>query len=179
MAYYLNQIYIPSLLIVIISWVPFWLDRDDTHARVGLGVTTVLTMTTLITSTNEALPKISYIKAIDVYLFTCFLMVFASLLEYATVGYFESTTKADSQQISINSVAIPSHNDEKSSEQGDKRMRTGLFYQIVSRKSASKTDKYSRWIFPMVFFSFNVLYWTIYMNLSSEIVNDLIKVKDF
>lgn len=31
-------------------------------------------------STNAALPKISYVKSIDVYLGTCFVMVFASLL---------------------------------------------------------------------------------------------------
>ena len=54
--------------------------RGATPARVGLGVTTVLTMTTLISSTNSALPKISYVKSIDVYLAACFFMVFASLL---------------------------------------------------------------------------------------------------
>ena len=80
MGYYLIQIYIPSSLIVIISWVSFWLNRGATPARVGLGVTTVLTMTTLISSTNSALPKISYVKSIDVYLAACFFMVFASLL---------------------------------------------------------------------------------------------------
>lgn len=87
MGYYLIQIYIPSSLIVIISWVSFWLNRNATPARVALGVTTVLTMTTLMSSTNAALPKISYVKSIDIFLGTCFVMVFASLLEYATVGY--------------------------------------------------------------------------------------------
>ncbi|KAG1681255.1 Gamma-aminobutyric acid receptor subunit beta [Nymphon striatum] len=87
MGYYLIQIYIPSGLIVIISWVSFWLNRNATPARVSLGVTTVLTMTTLMSSTNAALPKISYVKSIDIFLGTCFVMVFASLLEYATVGY--------------------------------------------------------------------------------------------
>ena len=80
MGYYLIQIYIPSSLIVVISWVSFWLNRGATPARVGLGVTTVLTMTTLMASTNAALPKISYVKSIDVYLGFCFFMVFASLL---------------------------------------------------------------------------------------------------
>ncbi|XP_074650248.1 gamma-aminobutyric acid receptor subunit beta-like [Tubulanus polymorphus] len=87
MGYYLIQIYIPSTLIVVLSWVSFWLCRSAVPARVALGITTVLTMTTLISSTNASLPKISYLKSIDVYLVTCFVMVFASLLEYAAVSY--------------------------------------------------------------------------------------------
>ena len=81
------QVYIPSSLIVVMSWVSFWLNRGAAPARVGLGVTTVLTMTTLINSVNAALPKISYMKSIDIYLFACFFMVFAALIEYACVGY--------------------------------------------------------------------------------------------
>ncbi|VDO73700.1 unnamed protein product [Heligmosomoides polygyrus] len=50
--FYIIQIYLPSVLIVVISWVSFWLSRDATPARVALGVTTVLTMTTLMTTTN-------------------------------------------------------------------------------------------------------------------------------
>ena len=57
------------------------------YSRVGLGVTTVLTMTTLMASVNAALPKISYMKSIDIYLEVCFFMVFGALIEYAMVGY--------------------------------------------------------------------------------------------
>ncbi|XP_054158469.1 gamma-aminobutyric acid receptor subunit beta-like [Oppia nitens] len=102
MGYYLIQIYIPASLIVIISWVSFWLHRNASPARVQLGVTTVLTMTTLMSSTNAAMPKISYIKSIDVFLGTCFVMVFAALLEYATVGYMGkriAMRKSRSQQL--------------------------------------------------------------------------------
>ena len=63
-----TQVYIPSSLIVVMSWVSFWLNRGAAPARVGLGVTTVLTMTTLMASVNAALPKISYMKSIDIYL---------------------------------------------------------------------------------------------------------------
>ena len=83
----LLQVYIPSSLIVVMSWVSFWLNRGAAPARVGLGVTTVLTMTTLINSVNAALPKISYMKSIDIYLFVCFFMVFGAMVEYACVGY--------------------------------------------------------------------------------------------
>ena len=88
MGYYLIQIYIPSSLIVVISWVSFWLNRGATPARVSLGVTTVLTMTTLMSSTNAALPKVSYVKSIDVFLGTSFVMVFASLLGKSSTSKF-------------------------------------------------------------------------------------------
>lgn len=45
-SYYLVQIYVPSTLLVIVSWVSFWLDRSAVPARVTLGVTTLLTITT-------------------------------------------------------------------------------------------------------------------------------------
>ncbi|KAH9405328.1 hypothetical protein TYRP_001175 [Tyrophagus putrescentiae] len=86
--FYLSQVYIPAALVVIISWVPFWLNRDS-QARVALGVTTVLTMTTLTTTLNSDFPKISHLTALDVYLFVCFAQVFLSLIEYATIGYFD------------------------------------------------------------------------------------------
>jgi len=90
MGYYLIHIYIPSCLIVVLSWVSFWLHRDASPARVGLGITTVLTMVTILSSSNASLPKISYLKSIDFYLVTCFFMVFASLLEFACVSYINN-----------------------------------------------------------------------------------------
>ena len=43
----------PSSLIVVMSWVSFYLDRSSAPARVGLGVTTVLTMVTLMGAVNR------------------------------------------------------------------------------------------------------------------------------
>ena len=60
LGFYLMNIIVPSMLIVTISWVSFWLNREASPARVGLGVTTVLTMTTLITTTNVTPTFIAY-----------------------------------------------------------------------------------------------------------------------
>uniref|UniRef100_A0A4X2M041 Gamma-aminobutyric acid type A receptor beta4 subunit n=1 Tax=Vombatus ursinus TaxID=29139 RepID=A0A4X2M041_VOMUR len=85
--YFILQTYMPSVLITILSWVSFWINYDASAARVALGVTTVLTMTTINTHLRETLPKIPYVKAIDIYLMGCFVFVFLALLEYAFVNY--------------------------------------------------------------------------------------------
>ncbi|CAH1264590.1 GABRB3 [Branchiostoma lanceolatum] len=91
--YFILQTYLPMILLVILSWVSFWVNHESVPARVTLGITTVLTMTTLTSAARSSLPKISYIKAIDVYMVMCFLFVFAALLEYAAVN-FQSNQRA-------------------------------------------------------------------------------------
>ena len=85
--YFLIDTYVPSTIIVIISWISFWINPDTAPARVALGITTVLTMTTLISSARASLPKVSYVKAIDWYLLMCLIFVFGSILEYTFVAY--------------------------------------------------------------------------------------------
>ena len=62
MGYYLFELYMPAVFIVFMSWFNFWLNRSATPARITLGVTTVLTLTTLMSNANANLPKTSYPK---------------------------------------------------------------------------------------------------------------------
>uniref|UniRef100_A0A3B4B2H5 Neurotransmitter-gated ion-channel transmembrane domain-containing protein n=2 Tax=Periophthalmus magnuspinnatus TaxID=409849 RepID=A0A3B4B2H5_9GOBI len=73
---------------VMLSWVSFWIDRRAVPARVSLGITTVLTMSTIITGVSASMPQVSYVKAVDIYLWASFLFVFLSVIEYAAVNYF-------------------------------------------------------------------------------------------
>lgn len=44
-------------------------------------------MSTIITGVNASMPRVSYIKAVDIYLWVSFVFVFLSVLEYAAVNY--------------------------------------------------------------------------------------------
>uniref|UniRef100_A0A8C5PDH7 Neurotransmitter-gated ion-channel transmembrane domain-containing protein n=1 Tax=Leptobrachium leishanense TaxID=445787 RepID=A0A8C5PDH7_9ANUR len=114
----------PSTLITILSWVSFWINYDASAARVALGITTVLTMTTISTHLRETLPKIPYVKAIDIYLMGCFVFVFLALLEYAFVNYIffgkgpqlqkkaaEKAEKANNEKtkVEMNKVQVDAH----------------------------------------------------------------------
>ena len=52
----------PATFIVFMSFTSLWLDRTAVPARVSLGVTTVLTTTTLMSSSKVDLPHTSYPK---------------------------------------------------------------------------------------------------------------------
>ncbi|OTF77173.1 hypothetical protein BLA29_000402 [Euroglyphus maynei] len=158
--YYLYQTFIPAFLIVLISWIPFWLGHDDHVERVAIGVTTVLTITTLITSTMESLPKISYVKALDIYLFVCFIMVFLSLIEYAIVGYHEHSRRIRfiHRCWCLKSTAGQQQTNDPAHHHQQNILESRLFMDETSR-----IDYYSRWLFPIIFILFNVIYiWFIF-----------------
>ncbi|CAB1340978.1 unnamed protein product [Coregonus sp. 'balchen'] len=81
--FFMLQTYFPTMLMVLLSWVSFWIDRRAVPAR----ITTVLTMSTIITGVSSSMPQVSYVKAVDIYLWTSFLFVFLSVIEYAAVNY--------------------------------------------------------------------------------------------
>uniref|UniRef100_A0ABM0M010 Gamma-aminobutyric acid receptor alpha-like n=1 Tax=Saccoglossus kowalevskii TaxID=10224 RepID=A0ABM0M010_SACKO len=87
LGYFMIQIYVPCILITVLSWVSFWLNPEATPARVALGVMTILTITTLGWSIRDSLPKVSYGKALDWYLALCFTFVLGSLVEFAAATY--------------------------------------------------------------------------------------------
>ena len=56
--YFLIHIYAPCALIVILSWISFCIPPDSTAARIALGITSVLTITTILNMLNTAMPKV-------------------------------------------------------------------------------------------------------------------------
>ncbi|EDW26951.1 GL25394 [Drosophila persimilis] len=94
--YFLIQVYVPCILIVVLSWVSFWIHREATSDRVGLCVTAVLTLSTISLDSRTDLPKVKYATALDWFLLMSFLYCIATLLEFAGVHYF---TKLGSGEI--------------------------------------------------------------------------------
>lgn len=84
--YHLVQSYIPTGVIVVISWVSFWIDMYAVPARVTLSFTTLLSLSTLGNGLRYGLPQLSYAKAIDFWFGACLFFVFCSLLEFAIVN---------------------------------------------------------------------------------------------
>ncbi|XP_022347102.1 gamma-aminobutyric acid receptor subunit epsilon [Enhydra lutris kenyoni] len=81
------QNYVPSSVTTMLSWVSFWIKKDSAPARTSLGITSVLTMTTLGTFSRKNFPRVSYITALDFYIAICFVFCFCALMEFAVLNF--------------------------------------------------------------------------------------------
>ena len=106
--YYLIWAFFPSGMCVLISMAGFWIKltasparnrfvkswtisfgplvvhiRWKNRRRVTLGITTFLAVSTLGQTFTRGMPKVSYIKAIDVWMISCSTFVFLAIVEFA------------------------------------------------------------------------------------------------
>ena len=70
------------------------MDPNEVGDRLSIGITLLLTMTFFLGYINTNLPAVSYLKAIDLYLFVCLLLisfgVFESIIIYALIKLFNN-----------------------------------------------------------------------------------------
>lgn len=179
LGYHLFHTYIPSALIVVMSWISFWIKPEAIPARItlgelscskcfekvfiyfltSLGVTSLLTLATQNTQSQQSLPPVSYVKAIDVWMSSCSVFVFMSLMEFAVVNSYMGP-------VATKSMKGYSDEDVSASEDFKPDHRPSLpQYDTFcgGREIALFIDKMSRFFFPFSFFILNVVYWTTFL----------------
>ena len=57
--------YLPATVMVLLGGLSTYIDAKSSPARVGMGITTVLTISTVITGIKAQLPAVSYLTALD------------------------------------------------------------------------------------------------------------------
>ncbi|TSK42175.1 Gamma-aminobutyric acid receptor subunit alpha-2 [Bagarius yarrelli] len=170
---------------------------DKETIKSSTGVTTVLTMTTLSISARNSLPKVAYATAMDWFIAVCYAFVFSALIEFATVNYFTkrgwawdgksilNDKKKEGSIIKKNNAyavavanyaphigkdsALPTIS--KSAPAEPTKAQPVAKESKKTFNSVSKIDRMSRIIFPVLFGSFNLVYWATYLNREPVIKN--------
>ena len=105
--HYIIQIYVPSIFLVVLSWLAFFMESSDISDRLALEVTMILSTVFLLAGVNTSLPHVSYAKASDWFMIVSFAFVFMALLETMLVYRMTSwNTSSQSQNQSNRLVSF-------------------------------------------------------------------------
>jgi hypothetical protein len=83
--FYIWKVFLPLVIMVILSWTVFWLDPSELSAQATISVTTILTVIAFAFAIQTNLPKVSYLTFIDVFFLISYLFVFLTALEIVAV----------------------------------------------------------------------------------------------
>ncbi|ETN85948.1 Cation transporter family protein [Necator americanus] len=93
--YFLMNFYVPCTLIVLLCWVAFWTNREATGDRVGMGITSVLTMVLIANDSKSDAPKVNFPTALDIYIWICYTTLLICMVEFTVVHYFTKFNTGD------------------------------------------------------------------------------------
>ncbi|GFU48538.1 glycine receptor subunit alpha-3 [Nephila pilipes] len=163
------NVFIPSTMIVVMSFVGFWLSVEHVPARVALSVTSLLTLCTQVHQYRTELPPVNYVKAMDIWLFVCIFFVFSTLVEFA----FQSSKENEAKKRKPSSVfksswAAPPEDNGIKSRSSSKLTMTGTHKPPPTKDKKpimTKIDEICRYLYPALFVTFVIIYWSYYLRI--------------
>ena len=84
--YYTVKVFLPLLLIVIMSWIVFWIHPSESGSQISVSITSMLTLIAYRFALGSSLPKVSYLTQMDWFILIATLLVFFALIESVTTS---------------------------------------------------------------------------------------------
>ena len=105
--YYVLKVIIPLCLIVMMSWLPRWINPEQTGTNIGISTSAFLTLVAYLFAITVMLPRVSYITRMDRFILISTLTVFAGLIQTVMNTAFVAKHKeALAQRIDRRSRAV-------------------------------------------------------------------------
>lgn len=79
--YYVLKVILPLCLIVVMSWLPRWMDPEQSGTNIGVSTSAFLTLVAYLFAITVLLPRVSYVTRMDRFILLSTLMVFAALIQ--------------------------------------------------------------------------------------------------
>ncbi|XP_066989241.1 uncharacterized protein [Macrobrachium rosenbergii] len=87
--YHLVATYLPTSIMIVIAYLSFFFGVEDFNDRIMVSLTSLLVLSSLLTQTSETLPKTSYFKMVDIWLFFCIVTIFTVILIHTASIYVD------------------------------------------------------------------------------------------
>lgn len=83
--YYLTSAYLPTIMLMLISYASLFCKRDNRDLRVMMAITTLLVLYALYQQISDGLPRTSYTKAVDVWCFFAITFIFSQVIFHVAI----------------------------------------------------------------------------------------------
>jgi hypothetical protein len=94
-AYYIWKVILPLVLIVMMSWVVFWIDPATSNSQISVAVTSMLTLIAYRFAVDSQLPRLPYMTRLDLFFLVSTLLVFFSLIEVLITTILENKQQTE------------------------------------------------------------------------------------
>ena len=109
MGYYRLKIISTLVLIVLMSWISFWMKTSDIAAKLAMGASAMITLIAYRFYLSGLVPKVSYMTRMDYFVVGATALVFASFIGVLIVDFLERNERGELAQKSENlcRIAVP------------------------------------------------------------------------
>lgn len=166
---YMVNVYIPCIMLVLVSWVVLWISNTNTAVRVFVPLVVLLVMAMFVSKLNqEEFPRTSYTKAVDTWTGICLTFVFLLLIYVTAADYVIRVTRGEQEA---------SQRDESKVEEAGKPApgtAKKSFYESVRswmhrpRSTPDKMDVVARIVFPLCFLLFLIIYFSVHAGSNAD-----------
>ncbi|XP_045131153.1 uncharacterized protein LOC123516112 [Portunus trituberculatus] len=168
--YAMLNIYIPSLILLIISYVTLFFRPSIFEVRVMTALTSLLVLATLFTQVSASLPKTSYFKMVDIWLLFCIIIIFFIIIFHTIidlhVDYGDKITLSGGAWITSPSSTVsrqvkvyPSSGDNLNQNAEKTTKLFGRWTRFRSKLDLQFYIKTSKITMFVIFVLFNTTYW--------------------
>ena len=93
--YYILLFIIPLLLIIMMSWMAFWLDSSLSSSQISIATTSMLTLIAYRFIVTSNLPKIAYMTRMDLFILGSSILIFFTLIQSITTSSISARGNAE------------------------------------------------------------------------------------
>jgi len=130
--YHLLQSYFLSTLFVLVTWLCYFISVDMLELRIGVTASTLLSVVTLFASVKEDAPKVSYLKALDIWMVVNVTFIFLALAAFACTAWLRKSLKR-------------LHSTKETNQCSDFELENLLRPKTVKQDPMALTETYLRW----------------------------------
>ncbi|XP_068674434.1 gamma-aminobutyric acid receptor subunit gamma-2-like [Montipora foliosa] len=171
--YYVIQVYLPCIFLVMLSWIVFWTNPENGGDRLTVGITCILTIVFLLGYVNAMLPKDtsseSSLNNMDLTVRRN-----SEIVRITSSDSCVGVKRKEKVQVlpltkknmteDVKPEVEPRSPDKNICFENPREKATSTFTSGSGRSQAVKIDFACRILFPLAFALYNTLYWYIYLN---------------